>query len=244
MTKTWIPNLGSQDGERLSGRGSDSATVARAYDAISATYDYWVWQNFWRANEQPILAPLLAQAARNTCLDVGIGNGAYVPIHRSLGYKLSGLDISSGMLEQLKMRHPSVPAVLGDATRLPFHEGRFDTLLCARVLSHLSAPVDFFTEAFRVTTRGATILVADLDSEHDYQSISFRGLKNPRSPIFPFKHALSEVLSAAEAAGLTLSSCRQFGYADLEWKPPPHQLPALDRSSARPIFYVASFRHN
>jgi ubiquinone/menaquinone biosynthesis C-methylase UbiE len=244
MTRTGLARSSPQGGERGSQHGSDPTTVARAYDAISATYDYWVWQRFWRANEQPIIAPLLAQAARDTCLDVGIGNGAYVPIHRSLGYRLTGLDISSGMLEQLRLRHPGVPAVLGNASRLPFKNGQFDTLLCTRVLSHLRTAREFFSEASRVTGRGGTVLVADLASEHDYKSISFSGLENTSPPVLPFKHPLPEVIQAAKATGLSLTTCQRLNYAALAWKPRTNQLPALDRTSNRPIFYVASFRRD
>lgn len=49
--------------------------------------------------------------------------------------------------------------VIGTAEALPFRSCSFDTVLCTQVLSYVSSPERFFTEAFRVLRPGGALIV-------------------------------------------------------------------------------------
>lgn len=74
-------------------------------------------------------------------LDVGCGNG--FPITDALvnaGYRVVGLDSSSGMLTRLRVNLPTTPVVRGDARVCPFPEHTFDAAISWGMMFHLTIP--------------------------------------------------------------------------------------------------------
>ena len=89
---------------------------------------------FTKATEQeiPFLIELLGLPKGSTLLDVGCGTGRHSVGLAKYGYKVTGYDLSPGMLAQAKKTAESIGAevewVEGDATKLPF-ENRFDAAI-------------------------------------------------------------------------------------------------------------------
>jgi SAM-dependent methyltransferase len=92
------------------------------------------------------------------------------------------------------------PSVHADASRLPFADQSFDTVVCLEVLEHLSSPLEAVREARRVLKpQGRMILSTPFlypihDAPHDYQRWTSHGL---------------ELL--ANNAGFDVESTRSFG---------------------------------
>lgn len=135
-----------------------------------------------------------SQAAGDV-LDVGSADGA---VSTLLGQARSyvGLDYpatASGL-------YATRPDVFGDAARLPFQDGRFDTVLMLDVLEHLAEPGAAAREAARVLRPGGRLLVAVPfaypmhDLPHDYQRFTGQGLQR-----------------LVQAAGLELTSLEEVG---------------------------------
>ncbi|MBI4584893.1 MAG: methyltransferase domain-containing protein [Planctomycetes bacterium] len=72
-----------------------------------------------------------------------------------------GLERSAAQLSALKNRPPNLRFVQGDAHRLPFEEGRFDTAYCRYVLEHVASPVKVLMEIRRVLKAGGRIFVQE-----------------------------------------------------------------------------------
>jgi len=78
-------------------------------------------------------------------LDVGPGAGDDLEVLRSGGSRqVVGLDVTS------LLREGSWPLVLGSGLAMPFRSGVFDTVVCNRVIHHLSQPEMLFAEVSRV----------------------------------------------------------------------------------------------
>ncbi|MGI5211948.1 class I SAM-dependent methyltransferase [Plantactinospora sp. CA-290183] len=215
------------------------------YDRVAGRYEGWSWQEFWRRNERPLITELLAaEPVVRLALDVGIGTGAYVPVHRAHSERLVGIDISWGMLGVLRHRHPGVSRVVASATGLPFATGSFDRIVTTRVLSHVQDPDLFVAEARRVLTVGGSLIVSDVDPEHDYRVMEFSrlfGADHPAS-LVPYRHGLDDLTATAQKNGLALTRSARLRFSDLRWRPGPNHLTSIDRSDRRHVFYLAAFR--
>jgi SAM-dependent methyltransferase len=101
-------------------------------------------------------------------LDVGCGTGRFlIPLSRR--YEVTGVDFSQPFLDQIKAEHPRIPLSFGEATKLPFGEASFGTVLCVRLIQHLTADEQrlFFEECRRVLKPGGLLVVMN------YNALSF-----------------------------------------------------------------------
>lgn len=81
-------------------------------------------------------------------LDVGAGTAVVADAARQRGARLTlASDAAAGML---RLRPPGIPALLGDAARLPFTDGSFDLVAAGFCLSHLPDPAAALAEWRRV----------------------------------------------------------------------------------------------
>lgn len=101
-------------------------------------------------------------------LDVGCGTGRFL-IPLSKRYEAVGLDFSRTFLDQIKILHPSIPVVLGEATKMPFSDESFGGILCVRLVQHLtdSEQALFFEECRRILRPGGFLIVLN------YNALSF-----------------------------------------------------------------------
>ncbi len=72
---------------------------ATAYDVVAASYDQWYWNDFWNANEAPLVRFLIGRIPKGIVLDAGGGTGRYRQAIENTGHNYSGVDISGEMLE-------------------------------------------------------------------------------------------------------------------------------------------------
>lgn len=97
---------------------------------------------------------------RGRVLEIGVGTGRIAVPLRGAGIDVFGIDLSLPMLERLGAKTPPVPAVQGDATRLPFRDGSFGAAVAVHVLHLIPAWRDAVAELRRVVQPGGTILVS------------------------------------------------------------------------------------
>ena len=110
-------------------------------------------------------------AAGDRLLDLGCGGGRHAFEAARRGAKVVAVDtdraeldgvaaIFAGMAQAGEMPDgASGMAVAGDATRLPFPDGAFDTVIAAEVLEHLPADQKAMNEIARVLRPGGTVAV-------------------------------------------------------------------------------------
>lgn len=94
-------------------------------------------------------------------LDIGCGGGILSEDFASLGYKVSGVDLSHPSLLNAQ-RHASYCQLsigyhLCSAEHLPFPTSAFDMILCCDVLEHLSDPEKVIAETVRLLKPGGIL---------------------------------------------------------------------------------------
>ncbi|MEU0555098.1 methyltransferase domain-containing protein [Dactylosporangium sp. NPDC006015] len=106
----------------------------------------------------------LGGRAHGRVLEVAVGTGRSLPHYRP-GVVLTGIELSPAMLAIAQRRAADLgrPADLrqGDAERLPFADGTFDTVVCALSLCTIPHPAAAIAEMHRVLVPGGTLLLLD-----------------------------------------------------------------------------------
>jgi SAM-dependent methyltransferase len=134
----------------------------RLFERHAAGYDQWYEtpRGFEAARaEQALLAWLLQSLpGSRSVLEVGCGTGQFTRWLAGCGFGAIGLDRSPAMLAESRSRSPVVPAVLGDALRLPLRDASVDVVLFVTSLEFVPDPLQALCEAVRVARRGAVLL--------------------------------------------------------------------------------------
>jgi ubiquinone/menaquinone biosynthesis C-methylase UbiE len=109
--------------------------------------------------ERALLAWLLASLPQaRSVLEVGCGTGHFAAWLASQGWRVVGLDRSPAMLAEMCRHFPNIPAVLGDAHRLPVRESAIDIVLFVTTLEFLEEPAEALAEAVRVARQGVVVI--------------------------------------------------------------------------------------
>jgi ubiquinone/menaquinone biosynthesis C-methylase UbiE len=137
-------------------RVNDYDSLAEAYSAETEAGI----QNAYYAH--PAILALAGDVAGRRILDVGCGSGPLFAALRDRGAIVTGIDTSTGMLEQARRR-------LGDGAalqvadlqgRLPFADGAFDHVVASLVLHYLEDWGPALADLRRVLTTGGRLIVA------------------------------------------------------------------------------------
>jgi SAM-dependent methyltransferase len=106
---------------------------------------------------QDVAMAALAAAAPARLLEVGCGTGAFAErCAAELGCDIVALDASAEMVRATAAR--GVRAVVGDAQRLPFHDGEFDCAVAAWMLYHVADIDRALAELARVLRPGGRLV--------------------------------------------------------------------------------------
>lgn len=133
------------------------------FEREAASYEDWYATRRGRQVDQAeraLLDWLLAQfPAAESVLEVGCGTGHFTQWLAEKGLGVAGLDRAPAMLAEMRRRYQKLPVVLGDAHRLPFHEGVVDLTIFVTTLEFLDDPFAALSEAVRVAGQGVIVLV-------------------------------------------------------------------------------------
>lgn len=140
-----------------------SDDLARHYDRKSTGWHRMISRHGFEASYRDLMDRVMRQsryrqdAKELRVLDAGIGTGAMSSaFYRHIGrrFQLDGIDISTEMLRQAKLRLESLDIDLSvqcaDLNKLPFPDNSFDVVLAAHVIEHLPDPQLALDEMFRV----------------------------------------------------------------------------------------------
>jgi SAM-dependent methyltransferase len=109
----------------------------------------------------PILLDYLELQDGARVLDCGCGMGFYLmAIDRLWDVRLVGLDSDPQRLGQAEQLGIRADLVQGDAQRLPFEDGSFDSVLMTEVLEHLPDDAGALAEVARVLRPGGVLAVS------------------------------------------------------------------------------------
>lgn len=131
--------------------------AAPLYDRIGRGYD-----DTRRADlrvAKPLM-DLLGPPDAGPVLDVGCGTGNYTAVLAAHGYDMTGLELSSEMLDRARAKLPDATFHQGSVMDLPFADGQFGRAVCTLAAHHFPDKEAAFREVRRVLTTGPFVLFA------------------------------------------------------------------------------------
>ncbi len=108
----------------------------------------------------PLLIDFAMRRAGDSILDVGCGFGAYAARLKELGKTAAGLELDADCVAEATAR--GIDVTRGDATRLPFEDGQFDTAILFEVIEHIPEYEAAVREALRVSRGNVLITVPNV----------------------------------------------------------------------------------
>ena len=99
-----------------------------------------------------------------TFLDVGAGEGRYLPVWQSLfpNATLIAAELSATAVERSAKRYPFAKHLMAPAECLPFDNASVDALASIEVLEHVLSPIKMLSECYRVLRPGGWALFSTL----------------------------------------------------------------------------------
>lgn len=145
-------------------RSSAYDSIAEGYTAENETGLLHLYYN------RPAILELAGEVAGRRILDMGCGSGVVFGELRDRGALMTGVDASSGMLEQARRRlGDDADLRFGDlAEPLPFPDGAFDDVVASLVLHYLEDWSGALGELRRVLVPGGRLIVS---VEHPFANL-------------------------------------------------------------------------
>lgn len=132
---------------------------------MSENYDDSIWETIPDEDRRPPteltrrIAGFLGGAA--SVLDLGCGDGQFLPLLATHGETVIGADRSALALERAGRRAPTARLVqVGEDHRLPLEDNCVERIWCVDTIEHVVDTQTFLSEARRVLTPGGRMLVA------------------------------------------------------------------------------------
>jgi len=135
--------------------------VRKTYDSIARRYhekrtkEKLIYNEY---NEMPATLSLLSNVKKKRILDLGCGSGIYAKILRRRGATVSGIDISSKMVELARQNVKNVDFKVGTVYKLPYKSRTFDIVLASLVVHYFSNLDKAFREIRRVLKKDGVFI--------------------------------------------------------------------------------------
>jgi demethylmenaquinone methyltransferase / 2-methoxy-6-polyprenyl-1,4-benzoquinol methylase len=137
--------------------------VADMFDGVAMRYDRV--NNLLSVGNAPLwrLATVRAVDPQpgERILDVGAGTGTSSAALTKTGATVVGVDISPGMLEEARRKHPDLEFVEANADRLPFGSDEFDAVTVSFGLRNMKDPKAALGEMYRVLKPGGRLVICE-----------------------------------------------------------------------------------
>lgn len=95
-------------------------------------------------------------------LDIGCGTGLFIRRYLKYGGKVTGIDISSGMIRKARTYFPDTHFVAGNAEFLPFRSESFNSISSLLAFSYLTRPDQTLKDCFRILRPGGRMAMCTL----------------------------------------------------------------------------------
>ncbi len=144
----------------------DPADVAHMFDLVAPRYDVanealtFSIVRLWRRATFLALAPKPGERI----LDLAAGTGTSTAHIARSGADVVACDISQGMIEVGRQRHPELTFVHGNATDLPFEDGSFDAVTISFGLRNVSDTAAALREMRRVVAPGGRVVITEFST--------------------------------------------------------------------------------
>lgn len=182
--------------------------------------NYWKnyrWEGVSLDKNKAELFPLLMKylPKGGPIIEAGCGSGRWLPLLKSEGFKLVGVDINEQALSACKLRFPTLSLCTGDVTKLPFKDGTFQACLSFGVVEHfIEGPYGPLAEAYRVLKNNAIMILTV-----PYFSLWRQLLEGFRKSLgytqegafFEYQFTKEEILEALRKTGFEVITYKRVG---------------------------------
>ena len=187
------------------------------FDRIAGEYDESLPPHVVEHYLEKRVAFVRSHCPPGPALDVGCGTGVLAERLSRAGYPMTGVDPSQGMLDVLTARAPSVTAVRGSGTSLPFEDDSFELVLSVATLHHIADPEAVRKtphEMVRVSRPGGRLLIWDHNPRNPYWRLIMSRV--PQDDGSERLVSEREIVRGLDEAGAQVLLARRLGFvADL-----------------------------
>jgi ubiquinone/menaquinone biosynthesis C-methylase UbiE len=197
-------------------------SIRSAYTDWAATYDSD--RNLTRDLDQLVTRTVLGSRHFTSILELGCGTGKNTELLTQIGDHVYAADFSEGMLAQAKakLHHDNLRFAVADLTQSwPYADQGMNLIVCNLVLEHIADLAFIFSEARRVLKERGHFFICELHPAKQYggKKATFQH-GGQQTEIPAFVHHISNYLDAAERAGFTLNSLKEWWHEAEQQIPP------------------------
>lgn len=182
----------------------------QGYDRWAVTYDSDA--NSTVAADEVALPPLYAHLTGLHVLEIGCGTGRHTARLLAAGNRVTGIDVSSGMLDQARAKIDSAELALlhGDVlTCAELVPGGYDAALTALVIEHIADLSAFFARVATLLRPGAPFIISEIHPDRMATGSGARFIDRDTGDevrLSGFPHSIAAVENAALAAGFHIQA--------------------------------------
>jgi ubiquinone/menaquinone biosynthesis C-methylase UbiE len=143
--------------------------IARVWDEESGYYDTYVSHGIHTEDEKNLwkeaFGMVIPTGLSIRILDVGCGTGAMGMVLAEMGHRVTGIDLSRGMMQigEKKASQSNLPMTFqtGDAESPPFEPGSFDALVARHLLWTLPQPQRAVSSWYHILRPGGIVMLIE-----------------------------------------------------------------------------------
>ncbi len=169
------------------------------FDRVAERYDAWYETpcgHFVDRVQKELVWEVAPLSPGSAVLDLGCGTGNYSIELAKRGCKVTGIDISYGMLVQAKQKAETLGVNIqwlqGDFNELPFAAERFDMVLTVTALEFAPDPQRAMLEALRVLKPGGSLVAGVLAKNSPWGRMYEEKARHDPASVFVGSHLFAE----------------------------------------------------
>ena len=181
--------------------------VERGYDRIGAEYERWSEEATDYAREYYLRVLLDSLSEGASVLDLGCGSGELLTRRLAERFQVTGVDLSTGMVELARCNVPNAKFIRGDMAAVEFAPESFDGVCAFYSLTHLP-PDQLPALLHRVAgwLRPSGLFVASMSNEADPGGVQDDWVAGV--PMYFAGYAAQKNEELVEEAGLSVARAR------------------------------------
>jgi len=182
-----------------------STANRESYDRWAELYDGYV--NSTVAIDDLHFPPVYAHLSGLRVLDIGCGTGRHTIRLARAGNRVTGIDLSPGMLAVAREKLSSLDVALieGDVLTAP-PPGAYDAVVTALVLEHIAEPAAFFARVAELLVPGGGFYISEIHPDRiaGGTQANFIDADGQAVKLQSFAHSEADIRGAATEAGLRI----------------------------------------
>lgn len=161
------------------------------FDHIADRYDKWYADEVGALAhylERELVMEFIKPRPGETVLDLGCGTGIYALELAQMGLQITGIDVSSGMLDVAREKANRLNLAImfrqGDLGQVDFGSENFDKVISICAMEFFLDPTDIMRRAFQAVKPGGRMIFATIGNKSHWSTFYKRRAKTDSSSVF------------------------------------------------------------